>query len=319
MKNPKLLVTITVFFWSFGTFLGRLISLRSQFLFLGLSFTFTLVTLAVHFSRQRRRPCRSRAASWRPKYLFFGLFGYFFYCVALNQSFRAFGTGSEATILNYTWPLFTVIFTQGVFNREKRNGRVRVIDALGIMAGFASVVLVASGGDLTTLALSNVAGVGWGLGAGISYGFFGAYSSTVSEEENGAFLFSAIAASWALMAVFSLSEMHLIETLTLRDMLLVATTGCLTQGVAYITWTRANRLARERGISISSIASMTFALPLLNLIWISLFLGETTLLRPYFAMSLLLVIVSAVLCQKAEAIAGYLERGSKQVYVDRQG
>jgi drug/metabolite transporter (DMT)-like permease len=306
MGQAKKLALVTVLMWSSGALLGRLIAARSQFLLLGLSTSCTLLTFVAY------RLLLSRSGDvvgpWiRPRYLFFGLFGYFLYMISLNKSFRAFDAASEAMVLNYTWPLFTVVFTRGVFQRGTTAGLrthgVVVWEALGILLGLGAVIVLATHGDLRSLDLANPAGVLWGLGAGVSYGFFSGYSSTVPREEHGAFLFSAIAASWLLMSLVSLLELDLIAQLTARDVAVVLVQGGLNNGVGYITWTRANRLAQEQGLRIASVASLTFALPLLNSVWIALILREATLWQPYFVLSLAIIVASYLLCQNAERFA----------------
>jgi len=281
--------------WSWGSLVGRLIAVRSQYLLLALSTSGTLVTFAVY----RWIGARQGGAWLRGRYMLFGLLGYFLYMVALNRSFRAFDAASEPMVLNYTWPLFTVVFTRLLYERRSQPG-VSGWEAAGVLLGLAAVVVLATRGDPRSLDLANVPGVLWGLGAGVSYGLFSAYSGSVSREEHGAFLFSAIAGSWILMAIASMTEAHLVATLTWRDVGISAVQGVLLNGVGYITWTRANRIVREHGLRIASVASLTFALPLLSAVWIALVLGERALLRPYFALSLLLIVASYVSCQHDE-------------------
>lgn len=315
MTDPRLLAAVTVLLWSFGSTVARLISMRSQALYLALSFSFTLVTFALYFWRQRRAMGSPPPRHWRPEFAFWGLFGYFFYITCFNRSFRAFDSASETVILNYTWPLFTVVFTR-LFARARASGHdaegpssATWVEALGIGLGFLSVVLVATQGHLAALGrLANLRGTLWGLGAGVSYGIFGAYSSRVPREEHANFLLTAIAASWVLMAAASIPEGSLLASLSAFDIALVALSGCLLNGVGYITWTRANRLARERGMSVSVIASLTLLLPLLNLFWVSLLLGESAILRPYFAASLALIVASCLLCQNAAAVGAWARR-----------
>ncbi len=316
MPTAKKLALITVLLWSSGSLLGRLIAARSQFLLLGMSTSFTLLTFLVYrlATRPRTGAKASTGTAWiKPRYLFFGLFGYFFYLVALNRSFRAFDAASEPMVLNYTWPLFTVAFTRAVFGPRGSHGDGRrgagAWEAFGIVLGLAAVVVVATQGNVLSLDLANPVGILWGLAAGVSYGFFSGYSSTVSREDHGAFLFSSILASWALMALASLTERELLANLTLVDVAVAAAKGILLDGVGYITWTQANRLAREEGLPIASVASLTFALPLLALIWIALLLHEATLTEPYFLVSLALIVLSYVLCQSSERLARWRPLG----------
>ena len=306
VRNPKTLAAITVGLWSFTGVVGSQIAFRSGYLLLVLSFSFTLLTFYLFFSRGRTRGARLRDLANRPQYFAFGLFGYFIYYVGRVQSYRAFQTASEATLLNYTWPLFTIVFAQVLFSRQKRDGAVRWIEGLGMVFGVASVFLVATQGQLSSLRLANGPGVAWGLLAGISYGFYSAYSATVPEEEQAHFLLASIAGSWAFMLICAVSEAFSVRTLTPRDVLLAVFLGCLADGLGYIAWTRANRLAHEMGLRVSAIASMTLALPLFNAFWISVLLRETALLSPGFLLSLGLIVASSVLCQRAEQIANRL-------------
>lgn len=114
-KSPYLLASATIVVWSFGAYLTRLVSLRSQFLLIALAFFFTSLVFGVHFTYQAKKQDVSLLRSFRPAFIIWGPLGYFLYTVPQIQSFRAFGSASEATILNYTWPFFTVIFTSLLF------------------------------------------------------------------------------------------------------------------------------------------------------------------------------------------------------------
>lgn len=114
MNNPKLLTLATIILWSFGPFLGRLISFKSQFVLLCLSFSFTFLTMLIFTYSSSKREFFEKIKSISIQYLLIGLCGYYIYWLSFIQSFRAFNSGSEATVLNYTWPIFT-IFLQNYF------------------------------------------------------------------------------------------------------------------------------------------------------------------------------------------------------------
>ena len=240
---------------------------------------------------------------------FVGPFGYFIYSTALMKSYRAFDTASETTVLNYTWLIFTVIFTDLFFRKGRHKPRgLRLLEAFGIILGFISIVILATQGKITSLNLLNIKGLAWGSMAGISYGFFSAFSSTVDQEDHSAFLFTSILTSTLWMFIFSFREIDLISTITLNDLAVVAVRGCLLNGAGYITWTSANRIAREKGISISSIASLMFLLPLLSLIIVAVLLRENLLFKMYFLVSLVLIILSSFISQRSETIANMIRK-----------
>ncbi len=161
-----------------------------------------------------------------------------------------------------------------------------------------------------SLNLSNTAGVAWGLLAGSSYGLFSAYSSTVPKEHNATFLIVANFASLIMLAVLSVSEVHVLETMGLGEWALVFVSGGILGGLGYITWTRANRLAHDLQIDISTIASMMFALPVLSLVVIAVMLGESSITRPFFLVSLLLLISSSVLCQRTDTLIKWITQSA---------
>ncbi|MEA3356958.1 MAG: DMT family transporter [Patescibacteria group bacterium] len=250
------------------------------------------------------------------RYFFFGIFGYFVYVLSIVQCFRAFGRASEPTILNYTWPIFTIIFTKSFFRKSRRSVPYRVIETLGILSGFLSIMIIATEGRLSLIDLSNISGILWGLLSGASYGLFSAYSSTVPDKDSSVFLISSVFSSLILMAGISLTEISIIKTLTLKDLIPTAILGIVLDGIGYIAWTRANRLAHTQNIPISSIASITLLLPILSLIIVTILLGETQILQPYFALSFFLIVLSLVLCQKTDSITkiiGILRRKIEMV------
>jgi drug/metabolite transporter (DMT)-like permease len=314
VNNPRLLAAITIVFWSFTAFLTRSISMRAQVALLVISFSFSFATLLIYFAFLRPQPPASgRFAQLKLSYLLIGPLGYFVYAVALFQSYHAFDSASQTTILNYTWPLFTVLFTEALFRHGARRTALQgVIESLGILIGFLAVLVLATEGHLTMLEFSNAPGIVWGLLAGVCYGLFSAYSSTVSREEQSTFLLTSVGASVVLVALTATftGEIGLLGTLTSHDIVFPAVWGCVGNGVGYIFWTRANRLAREQGIGVSAIASAMFILPLSALVIVALLLGENQLLRPHVAASLGLILLGSALCQKAGAVAGWLSRRS---------
>jgi len=192
-----------------------------------------------------------------------------------------------------------------------RSRLFRLVEGLGIVLGLLAVMILATKGRFTSLDILNIKGIAWGLLSGISYGIFSAYSGTVTKERHGGFLLLSITTSLALMLIFSMKELDLISTFTFQDVLIVFVLGSLLNGIGYITWTTANRIAREENLPSSSIASLMFVLPILALVIVSLLLKETKLLEIYFVVSLLFVALSSVLCQYAPEIDVFFQTRKK--------
>jgi drug/metabolite transporter (DMT)-like permease len=313
VNNPRVLALFSVVCWTFSAYLSRSISIRSQCALLILSFSTAFVVLLAYFALRRPDPGANRFTRVKPAYLLLGPLGYFVYAVALFRSYRAFNSASETTVLNYTWPLFTVLFTEVLFRHVFRRRQPAIqggVEALGIALGFLSVLALATEGRLTVLDFSNLPGLGWGLLAGASYGLFSAYSSTVSGKEQGTFLLVAVFTSIVLVCLTATvtSEIGLLGALAPQDVIYPVVWGCVGNGIGYIVWTRANRLAREQGVGVSAIASAMFVLPLLGLTVVAVLLNERQLLQGYFVLSLVLILLGSLLCQKADSIASWAGR-----------
>ena len=311
MSNPRALALVSVVCWAFSAYLTRSISMRSPVALLLVSFSAGFATLLVYFALLRPNAVAGSFTRIRAGYVVLGPLGYYVYAVALFQSYRAFNTASQTTVLNYTWPLFTVLFTEVLFRHADRRALLQgVLEAAGIAVGFLSVFVLATEGRLTEFDFANPAGIAWGLLAGASYGLFSAYSSTVASGEQGAFLLTSVLASAALVFLTAVvtTEISLLTTLTLQDMIYPIVWGCVGNGVGYIAWTRANRLAREQGVGVSAIASAMFVLPLLGLVLVAVLLKERQLWQGYFALSVALILLSSALCQRARAVAAWVGR-----------
>lgn len=308
MRDPRLLTGLTILIWSFGQYVGRLISLRSAYLLLTISMVFALTCFVLYAVIFQHVSPSKLFRGIKKEYLFVGFFGFALYQLGANFCFRAFNNASEPTILNYTWPLFTVLFT-AIFSplKSKRYKGVALIEHIGIFLGFISIVfLVTKGGNITSF-VTNIPGLFWGLVSGASYGLFSAYSSTVSEKDHSTFLISAMVSSLVVLGVISLQELPLVSSITMKDLFVTAINGLIIQGIAGIMWTRANRMAKEQKVSISSVASMIYFLPLFALIVISVLLGENHIVvQGYFIVSLALIFFSSFLCQKSEYVASLL-------------
>lgn len=309
MSNPKYLVIATILLWSLGPLLTRLISLSSQLLSLDILFFFTLVFFLIVTILHYKSTFPAKLKRITFAFLFFGLFGYFFYYLGLVQSFHFFNSASEPAILNYTFPLFTVLFTEIWFGRKlKRKKEIRMIEYSGVLVGFLAVIVLATKGDIVGLQITNVPAIVWGLSAGIAYAVFSVYSSTVKTEDHDIFLLAGIFSSLIFAVIISVSEIHAIQQVTQTAFLANAVLALVINGFGYLAWTRANRLAKEKNISISSVASLLFILPVLGLIIVSLTLHETALLQPYFLISLGGIILSSLFCQKSAAIVSFIKR-----------
>lgn len=303
VNNPRFLVLTSILSWSFGILLMRLISIKSGLLNYTIQFFLTFLFFFFYSIFIYKKRIFLKILHIKVAYIFFGLFGYFIYWMSLFKSFQAFNSASETGILNYTFPLFTVIFRDIFFVKPKpKTLKVSFLEYGGLILGFVSVIIVTTHGNVVSLQFMNIPGILWGLLAGISYGIFSAYSSSVDREDMGVFFLAGTFVSLILAFFISLPELTHISQLTRLDYFYQLILAFIVHGVGYLTWAQANRMANILHISFSSLASLINVLPFLSLLIVSFFLKETELFKGYFLFSLILLIVSTYICQKSESI-----------------
>jgi len=192
-----------------------------------------------------------------------GFLGVFFYMVCLQAALTRM-PAQEAFIVNYTWPIMTVVFAWLIL-KEKLGARL----IAGLFLSFVGVVIVATKGDFTALHFS-VSGVLWATAGAITYGLF----SVLGKRQNYdkivstacffvfGFLFSA-AATLMFSRVPALSGGQVTGLLWL---------GVFPNGIGFIFWL----LALKDG-NTAKIANLMFLTPFLSLVYIYFLLGERIL------------------------------------------
>lgn len=304
LQKPKFLAILTVVFWSFSSLLAKLISLQSPYLLFSISFSFALVIYFIvayqFYNKQLIRILKKIPV----KYFCIGLSGYYAVWVGNTESFRAFNSASETTVLNYTWLIFTVVFSEFFFRKKKTITLKNIIEFSGIFLGFISVYTLSVQGKLLSFQVSNLKGILWGLFGGISYGFFSAYSSTLNEKKQILFLIAAITSSLIAMLITSYFKsgniIKQIQHLSWQQLSLTALLGILVDALGYIMWTRSLTISRYKKINVSKIVSFIFLLPVTSLVIVSLFFKEITIFKPYFISSILFLLLGLVLTQKSK-------------------
>ncbi|MDZ7743254.1 MAG: DMT family transporter [Bacteroidota bacterium] len=309
MKSPQILAALTVVFWSFSSALARLLTFSSPYLLFCFSFAFALIIYLVYARRFYGNKLLTKLKRVPPQYFLVGILGYYAIWLGNTESFLAYNSASETTVLNYTWLIFTVFFSQLIFNRPKKINTNIIVGNVGVLFCFLSVYVLAVEGKVSTFNFSNVEGLLWGLMGGMAYGFFSAYSSKVKEEDQPIFLLAAVSSSLlAMMVTFVItvdSVKEAILQISLSDVFFAFALGVLVDALGYIMWTRALQNAVKLEINISKIASIIFLLPLLSLLIVAIIFKEDTIFRQYFLFSILLLLIGIAFSQKAESISSY--------------
>ena len=309
--NPTALTAVTVILWSCGSVLGKLMSEQEGYLTLVLGFFAASCVMLVLRSAVVGRPFSRKLL--RPLPIAVGMIGYGLYWICYFRCFRASSSAALPVVFNYTWPIFTVFFShiissvKGASPEADRKGQQKIllVEMVGMLIGLAGIWFAVTSGAEGTESVS-LAVIGWGLGAGASYGLFSAYCGLISKDDQLDFLLLALLASAAFLLCFAVSELGSILQLTRSDALIIILFGVGSEALGSLFWVRANSQARELGLEVSRAASLIFFLPLFSLVIISLVFKDSTLLRPGFFAGCLLVTGCVAVCSRAREIAARL-------------
>ncbi|MEK7572152.1 MAG: EamA family transporter [Patescibacteria group bacterium] len=160
ITTPLVLALIAIIIWSFGPALGRFVSLKTQFLLTAIAYTFAFTILLSYFYWTNKKDFVKKLKQLEFKYLLIGLFGYSIFSLSFIQTFRAYNSASEPTILNYTWPIFMVLFVEIFFRlKKKKSLSIYCIEGVGIFLGFIAIILLVTQGNLTSLQIINAKGL----------------------------------------------------------------------------------------------------------------------------------------------------------------
>ncbi|MBK8516591.1 MAG: DMT family transporter [Saprospiraceae bacterium] len=175
--SPKTKILLTILMWTFGGVTLKLISSSNLFTIMALGLFAS--SLANYLYLFNTGGFDRKVLS--VKFVFFSMTGYFFYWLFFLHSIEAYGSNVSAPlVLNYTWPFFTGIFTILFYKREKFNS----IFYLSSILGFCGVVILLLKGDFASFSIiDSVKGFAFGLLAGLSYGLFSAYSSSLTTDK----------------------------------------------------------------------------------------------------------------------------------------
>jgi drug/metabolite transporter (DMT)-like permease len=284
MKRTYCLAATAILFWSSVATVTKLLmgSLTSvQVLSVSALFA-TVFLLVANAVTGRLRLLRDYRPRDYLRTVLIGLPGTFFYYMFYYAG-ASMLPASQAFIINYLWPIMSVVFACLLLGERLTPRRV-----LAILLSFLGVAVVMGGGllggDFSLLgALLCV------LGA-ISYGIYTALNQRAHYDKMLSMMFY-YGTAFLLTAVINLALGDL-PTLTLPVLLGLAYNGILTMAVANTAWLLA--LSGGRTAKVSNLAYIT---PFLSLIWTALFLrGEITV----FSILGLLVIVLGILLQLRE-------------------
>jgi len=227
------------------------------------------------------------------KMVFLGLLGTYLYNILLYFGY-ANAQGLEVLVLQYTWPIFIMIFSILIL-KEK----LTIKRALTAVFGFSGVVLILTKGNFTQIHLDNYFADMIVLIAAIIFGLFSVLSKKVHFEPYTMitvyFLTSTIA---SFVSMIWLSDFSLPTT---NAFIPILVNGLFVIGFSYIFWIKALKYAEA-----SFVAPFIFLTPVLAALYLIIFFKEPFL--PVYGLGLLAVIIGGLLNREKSTCQPFFKR-----------
>ena len=287
MKKSFFYAMISVFFWSTTTSVSKLL-LHSITTLQMMAIIYVLATLFLFFFNLKTgRLAQVKTYKVRDYWILtgMGLMGMFLYRLLLFMGVDRM-LASEAMIVNYLWPIMTVL-AGCVFLKEKLTAR----KAVAVLMSFLGVVIVTTGGSVAGLTESNWIGAVYCAVSAVFYGMFVALNKCLNYDSFVSMMFyTGVSAVAAILG--TLLEGAPLQ-LALPQFLGLVWIGVLNTAVAFTTW----NLAMKSG-DTAKVANLAYMSPFLSLLVAHFLLGDPITI---WSVGGLLVIVAGIFLQLKDA------------------
>lgn len=283
MNKPYICAFITIFFWGSTAAISSLVldSISTLALVFYGSLVATIFLLVLNIVTGRIGQVKEITGRDYANMFVVGMLGIFLYNVLLFFGMTRILV-QQAFIINYLWPICIVIFSC-IILKEK----LTVIKCISMLASFAGVAVVATGGNFSNLGSLDFLGVLAACLAAVFYGLFSVLTIKIKYDKFVAmmvyYFFSTIVSAVALLA----TNTFIIPTASQIPGILWI--GILVNGVAFTLWSIA--IAAGNTARLSNLAYLT---PFVSLIWIYFLIGEPISMASVIG---LLIIISGVVLQ----------------------
>ena len=287
MKKEYICAIISVLLWSTTAtvsklLLGSLDSMQILLLSSLFSFVFLLIINCINGSIKEIKKYKSK------DYLIIfslGLIGIFLYDLFFYLGINAM-QASQAFIINYLWPIMTVLFAC-IILKEKFTLR----KIIAIIISFIGVIIVSSNGNIFNIDKSSIMGTFYCMLAAILYGLF----SVLNKKQNynkytSMMLFYLGSFIISLIYVLTSKKTFMPELNQLLGMLWI---GIFTSAIAFTSWA----LALDRG-DTAKISNIAYLTPFISLLWTGIILKEQISL--YSVLGLIIIVLGIFIQMKGK-------------------
>lgn len=205
-----------------------------------------------------------------------GILGTFLYNLFLYLGINTL-QASQAFIINYLWPIMTVIFAC-IILKEK----ITIKKIIAIIISFIGVIIVSSNGNLLNIEKSSIIGTIYCILAAISYGLF----SVLNKKQNynkyiSMMLYYLTSFFISLIYCVCAKKIFIPEMNQLLGLLWI---GVFTSAIAFTSWA----FALEKG-DTAKVSNIAYITPFISLVWTSVLLKEN--LNIYSVLGLIIIIL----------------------------
>ncbi len=263
MKKAYMLAAVSILCWStVATVAKLLLGSINNFQLLWMSSLFAgLFLLIVNIATRRIKILKEYKVKDFLTSILIGLPSTFFY-YAFYYAGTAVMPASQAFIINYMWPIMSVVFAC-IILKEKLTWR----KGLAIAISFVGVGIVTSG-ELISFNATTLLGAVFCLIGAVSYGVFTALNQK-KDYDNWLTMMLSYFTTFILTTVINGASGNLFVP-DLVQILGFAWNGMFTMAVANTVWV----LALKAG-DTAKVSNLAYITPFLSLVWTFIFLGET--------------------------------------------
>jgi len=285
MKKEYIYAIISVILWSTTATVTKLLlgNLDSMQILLFASLFATIFLFIINCIKGNLKEIKNYKLKDFFKIFIIGILGTFLYNLFLYLGINTM-QASQAFIINYLWPIMTVIFAC-IILKEK----ITIRKIIAIIISFIGVIIVSSNGDLLNIEKSNIIGTIYCILAAISYGLFSVLNKKQNYNKSTSMMLFYLT-SFCISLIYGLcaKKMYIPETNQLLGLLWI---GVFTSAIAFTSWA----LALEKG-DTARISNIAYITPFISLLWTSVILKEK--LSIYSVLGLVIIILGIFIQMK---------------------
>lgn len=264
MKKEYFYAGTSIFLWSTIATVTKLLlgSLNSMQILLFTAFVAFLFLLILNFIKGNLKNLKNYTIQDYLQIFLIGTLGIFLYHLFLYLGIDTLDA-SQAFIINYLWPIMTVLFAC-IILKEKMTPR----KAAAIVLSFAGVIVVTANGNLFNIAKDSLMGAFYCVLAAVSYGLFSVLNKQKNYDKYLSMMLYCFAA-FIISLLYILCTRNGFITVSLPQAAGLLWIGIFTTAIAFTTWA----LALEGG-DTAKISNLAYITPFLSLVWTSCVLKE---------------------------------------------